>query len=245
MSILSNGKYEAMAAAGSVYENAKGSLVAAFRIDEIVGYDLQGAHLTARQTLATEKDGINTRGTDAMKTIFGWDGQDPFWLAESTNIAGKRFEIVVENEPDQSGKVWSNVKWMNPLGGGQAAELPKSGDRAALLAKYGARFRALAGGTPAATIPKKAEAPAAAPARPASPAPKPPAKAPAKKACIPSTQEACWQKHCELAGEKAEGADVEQSWYALLEELVPGKRQDEFAGEDWGRVMAKLDNLPF
>jgi hypothetical protein len=93
-----------------------------------------------------QKDGTVSEITIRMlRDCWGWDGQDPFWLAEPANLDGKEVEIVVEEESfigrDGQERTAVKVRYINLVGGRR----PEPADRKAVLAKYGAKFRALSG----------------------------------------------------------------------------------------------------
>jgi len=192
----------------------------------------------------TTKDGaVNTRTIDTLKTIFGWDGADPFWLEDHAGeLVEIAVELTVENETfigKQDGQEHTSlkVKWVDPLGGSGGNKIENS-DRKALMSKYGAKLRAVSGGTPAA---KKTTPPAPVPAQ-AIPPPAP------KKAVAPSDMNTCWKTLNEAMADKPR-AEVEAKWFEIIKEVHGDKPQTDYTPQDWGAVMAKLkttfDNLPF
>ena len=90
---------------------------------------------------------IQTKTTDTLKAVFGWDGLDPFTLMDNSVDGGPmrsvEFEIVGGPETGDKGGVYFKSQWLNPLGGGMRT--PVAADRRSVLAKYGSKFAALAG----------------------------------------------------------------------------------------------------
>ncbi len=209
--------------AASVYEKDNGNLVLCMEID------VQGENLRYFTAIATEKDGVNVRTVDRLKEMFGWDGIDPFWFVDSgAEYAEKECVATIEMRPGRNGdRFFPNIKFLDPPGGGGDG-MPASGNRSALLSKYGSKFRAIAGGTPAKAAPPTQKT------LPQSPPP-PPAK-PARK----SDQLECWTKYCEAGG-------TEDKWFATLAEAVPGVDQGDLTPAQWGVVLdhIKTNLLPF
>lgn len=225
MTKLENGqRYPARATgAASVYENAKESLIVCLEVD------VQGEMLRYYATIATKDNGINTRTVEGLKTMFGWDGQDPFWFADhGADYAEREVEATIELKQGNT-ETFANVKYLDPPGGQSgASQMPAAGNRASLLAKYGSKFRAIAGGTPAATPPAARKPPAQAAL--------PLAKGPPTLASIAkiSDQGACWAKFCEAGG-------TEDKWFDTLAEAVPGVDQGDLTPGQWGMVLAHIE----
>ena len=106
---------------------------------------------------------IQTKTTDTLRAVFGWDGLDPFWLMDNSEdgkpMRSVEFEIVGGPETGDKGGVYFKSQWLNPLGGGMRT--PVAADRRSVLAKYGTKFQALAGVS--APVTQRAAAPTAAP----------------------------------------------------------------------------------
>lgn len=134
------GTYRAKTANGVVYETEGGALMAAFDFGIDADHSIMG-----RVCLASKAGELQQNNLRSLREAFGWDGADPFWLAD-TDLSAIEVEIVVENEPDQNGNPRPTVRWINAPGRSHGG-MPQSGDRKAILAKYGAKLRALAGGT--------------------------------------------------------------------------------------------------
>lgn len=218
------GTYTARALEGVVWETNKGALMITFLF---VTEDHQ--RIKGGQCLV-QKDGTVSEITmRTLKECFGWDGQDPFWLTEPANLEGKDVELVVEMRSfvgdDGQTREAPSVRYINPVGGSD--RMPESASRSSILSKYGAKFRALSGGAPAAK-PKKVAKPAPAP-KPAGPT---------------STMEECWGILCgNMDGKTAE--EMESAWFAVIERLFPGKNNSDLTPQDWGKVKAEVeDNVP-
>jgi hypothetical protein len=241
------GTYNACATQAAVYENNNGTLVLCLDLD--IRSD-PPVRLKGFQSLTTKDGALNSRCIASLRECFPeWDGADPFWFEDAV-IAGRELSVVVEDEvSDRDGKTYSKVAWINPPGGRGGGAMPASGNRAAILAKYGSRFRALAGGVPA----KPAASPAA-----AAPAPTPQGPAPVEDDGAPepgdepeggartSDMQESWRAFCEACPHK-DRPTINKAWWATLKDTVPGKQQGDFTPEDWGRVMLAIEGaqLPF
>ncbi len=215
------GNWRARTDKGVVYETEGGALMAAFdfTVDEQTS-------IIGRFCLASKAGEVQQGTMRSLREAFGWDGADPFWLAD-TDLSDREVEIVVDLEKDQNGEDRPRVRWLNAPGKGHG--MPEAGDRKAILAKYGAKFRALAGGTtvrPAVAAPAPRPAPAAAKAPPA----------PARPAGQAATIQEAWEAFCKAAGDKSE-QEINDMWFRAVQELT-GKRQDQCQPEDWDMVKA-------
>ena len=229
------GTHTAHAGERSVYESQSGALMLALRCE----VDPNTA-IVSHQCLM-QKDGTpNQRTLDTLRQVFGWDGTDPFWLVD-TDLSAVEFDIVVE--PDSyEGKNTVRVAWINPKGSSHGGPL-KSGDRTTILAKYGAKFRAVAGPQPVArAAAPKPQSPAAPPApRPAAPAPRPPQ--PPNVPVAGASMEDAWKAFCNAPGAPANDQDtLTAKWYALVADLGGGRPQAELTREDWGRIKTAAAN---
>lgn len=240
------GTYRAKTANGVVYETEGGALMVAFDF----GIDEQTS-IVGRVCLVKKDGEVIQNNLRSLKEAFGWDGTDPFWLAD-TDLSAREVEIVVEMEQGQDGQARPTVKWINAPGRGGGLGSIKPADRAAVLGKYGMKFRALAGGTPmkaAATTAAPKPAPVSTP--PASrPAPKPaPAAIPAVDVQGCTVQEA-WEAFCQAAQGKFSEEALGELWWKAVEALAGGKTQERCTPEDWGVIRASAatwlaKQLPF
>lgn len=202
-------------------EKATGTLELAMRCK--VG----NAEIIAYQYLVAKDGTPSERTIRTLREATGWDGQ----LETICEGEWPLVQIVVEDEIYQE-RERRRVKWVNPNNSEGAGPL-KGDDIKALAAKYGAKFRALAGGVPASKAPPKPATkadpkPKAAP----KPAPKPPAE-------DESTLDECWKMLTD-AFPGAEQAALEKQWFDTLTAAVPGKHQAGFDAADWGKVKAKI-----
>ena len=91
-------------------------------------------------------------------------------------VVGKKKSLPEKRDPETGEVTYParevfDIQWLNPAGGG--SRMPEAADRQTVLARYGAKFRAMSG-------PRKAAPPAAKPSAPApKPAEEPPELAPA------------------------------------------------------------------
>jgi hypothetical protein len=219
MSHLTAGTYNATPTGeASVYENEKGNLILCMEMN------CEGELLRYYSALATADNGLNIRQIETLKAVFGWDGVDFFWFVDhAEELKAVNCEVVLEMRPGRDGdRMFPSIKYLN--GPGTSAELPQAGDRQSLLAKYGSKFRAVAGGTPSAPKP---------------PAPKAPPKAPAPTV-KPSDQMTVWGRYCELGGQ-------EDQWFKTLAEAVPGVDQGDFTPNQWGQALDWIEKntLPY
>jgi hypothetical protein len=152
---IADGTYAARPGQARVYENDNGSLVLCMEV-QIEG----GPVLKSYHTLAKADGTLMTRSIDNLKAWSGWDGTDPFWFADN-DLTGFAVEVVIENQPGRADptRMYPTVKWVNPPGGGAGGGMAESGDRRTILAKYGGKLRANAGGVPAAVRPVAAVVP--------------------------------------------------------------------------------------
>jgi len=238
---MDDGTYAAKPGKAVVYESDGGALVLSLEIRFSDGQGMPSYH-----TLVNKDGALNTRTIENLKAWSGWDGLDPFWFVEA-DLSAVDIEVVIENEPGfkDATRLFPKVKWVNPPGGGGSGLPRESGDRRTLLAKYGAKFRALAGGTPPAQ-PVRAAAPQA-PARPSAPPARPPIPAARQAPKPPATQEACWNRLCELLGTSTQ-EQKESAWFAAVDTVGGGQRdQGDFGPDDWAALLTHIETetLPY
>lgn len=204
-----------------IYEAASKALCAA--IPCVIS---QGEHIgftTKGNALIAKADGtLNENSIANLKTIFGWDGVNPFDLADN-DYAAAQFALAQCTHEEYEGKTYFKPGWVNPLGGGM--KMPEPADRKSILARHGAKFRALAG-TAKATPAKPATAPTA---------PKPPASAPPPEVVTESTENEAWVEfEKDNVGKSDE--DIARLWFADLKKLFPGRDKNTFTPQEWGKV---------
>lgn len=236
------GRYTVTAPERSVYESKGGALV--FSAKCLLE---DGCTITAYQTLVLKDGTLSEMGITTLREVFGWDGHDPMWLQDE-DLGGMPFDITVEPDTDQKGQPTVRVTWINPVGAG-GGTLQK-GDRKAILAKFGAKFRALAGGgAPAAARPVP-PAPAVKP-RPVPPplapisAPKPPpAASPSPNPAVAgATMEDAWRELCCAPGAPKDHDALASRWQTLVAEVCGENRPATgLTPADWANVKAAAVN---
>jgi hypothetical protein len=237
--LLENGTYRAVVKDISVYlRGEKERLTAAFKLE------CEGKELVNREWLELNDGTISDNTIKRLRGCFPkWDGSVET-LEQGFCVQDVEVEVTLENEQDKDdpAKWWTRVRHMNPPGGGpKSAALPDKVSKATLVSRYGARFRAVAGGAQSPGIrSQKSEVsnPKAGP---------PPARAPAKAVpeapVRPSSLEECWEALCKKHPDELR-EQVSERWFELLEKVVPGKDQGDFSPEDWGRVLVVIA-VPF
>ena len=218
-----------------IYEASTGSLCAA------VPCVMVDDGFTFKHTMVLVKaDGtIQTRTTDTLKAVFGWDGVDPFWLMDSSVDGGAlrsiEFEIVGGPETGDKGGQYFKSQWLNPLGGGM--KTPVAADRRSVLAKYGTKFAALAGSAPASV--KRQAVSGSVP-----PVPKAAPTLPLPPTVPPATMEEAWVALNEANAGKAP-AEMERVWFDTIARLFPNKSNTELKPHEWGKLKAEFkDEIP-
>jgi hypothetical protein len=213
-----------------IYETKDGALCAAVQgklADE--NYTLKST-----QTLVKQDGTVNQRTVDAMRKLFGdpMDSENLIYRYEETpetaveDIEGAgmiAFEFVIEHKQDtdkESGEpyTYASVQWLNVPGGG--VKMPDPVDRKKIVAKYGAKFRALSGGK---SVAKTAEAPAKEEKKTG---PTPPGKKSADRKAVDealaptATMDEAWEAFIGHKSRKGKSEDANaEIWYAKILEL--------------------------
>ena len=241
MEIPSEGKYVCKLNGQLViYEASTGSLCGA------VPCVMVDSGFTFKHTMVLVKaDGtIQTKTTDTLKAVFGWDGVDPFWLMDQSlpggDLLSVEFEIVGGPETGDKGGQYFKSQWLNPLGGG--LKTPAAADRRSVLAKYGSKFQALAS---SATTGKAAREDA----RPTVPAPKaPPVPKTAPLAPPPGALSATMEEAWATLNEANTGKPavvIEKIWFDTIAQLFPNKSNTDLKTHEWGKLKAEFkDEIP-
>jgi hypothetical protein len=234
------GVYDAVVTSATIYEAPSGAVMCRMALD--IG-------LTGGVCLIQKDGNLSERGFKDVQAIFGWPEWDwAKWDADPETFAGAAVQAVVETVAGDHGD-FSSVKYINPPGGGGAGMV--KADAKGLAAKYGAKTRALLGGAPARPGPTPTAA-TTPPVAPVPPVTMPPAKSAPKKRPAPppaaavaptATMEDCWAAFCAANDGKAE-TELYDFWHASVKEIT-GKDQNTCTPEDWGKMMARMDNLPF
>jgi hypothetical protein len=245
MSEWVEGNYAAKTKAATVYEK-EGKLLLA------VAFDVGGTEMKSYFVLVQADGSLNTASIAKIREWSGWDGIDPYWFVEATPD-GIECEVVVKNETGfkDPTKMYPKIAWVNKAGGSGTA-LPDPANRNMVIAKYGAKFRAVAGPQPIGTKPAvtPAVAPTVAPVATAptsGPAPRPakrPAPMPASE--NPVTLQECW----EMMQKGFKGLNQDQmteKWYGFVD--ATGMDQADMTPEGWqtvkSAIIADPDYLPF
>lgn len=241
-----------------IYEASTGSLCAA--VPCVVAAPPASAEadtvgFTFKHTMVLVKaDGtIQTKTTDTLKAVFGWDGVDPFWLMDNSADGGAmrdvEFEIVGGPETGDKGGQYFKSQWLNPLGG--STKTPAAADRRSVLAKYGNKFRALAGAAPSAERgTRSAEqgtgnmpgGTVAAPRANVPPRATTPPSLPATR--LIATMEEAWAALNDAqAGQPPEA--IEKLWFETIARLFPNKSNADLKPHEWGKLKAEFaDDIP-
>ena len=220
-----------------------------------------------RHWLTSADGAFNEKTIEGLKEwAKGWQPRslDDFWWFQSPDASGTPFgnliaigEVELNFATDGQG---NQTIWVHdpnrPKSGGRKAYVPEgaSADRAAMMAKWGTRAKALFAATPkkvgagaqqAAQKPVQAATPAApatAPSRPSTPAqdaPTRPAAAPAQTktwAEFPQTADGAFAYFCSLLGEPYSSAKHDDKWFAVYDKASNGKDPDEFDAADVQRL---------
>lgn len=220
-----------------IYEASTGSLCGAMPCVMV-----ESGYTFKHTVVLVKADGtVQTKTVDTLKALYDWDGLDPFWLMDNSVDGGPmrsvEFEIVGGPETGDKGGVYFKSKWLNPLGGGMRT--PVAADRRSVLAKYGSKFQALAGGggrrleaggrreVSVPPVPSGA-------ARPTTPPPGTPT----------ATMEEAWAALNEAnAGKPAEA--IEKLWFDTIARLFPNKSNTDLKPHEWGKLKAEFeDQIP-
>ena len=232
------------------------------------GYDWEARK---RHWLTSADGAFNEKTIEGLKEwAKGWQPRslDDFWWFQNPDANGTPFgnliaigEVELNFATDGQGnqQIWVHDP-DRPKSGGRKAYVPDgaSADRAAMMAKWGTRAKALFAATPkkvatvaatkaaqaapAASAPSAGvSAPHAAPTRPAASARPVAAPAAAKPwASYPQTADGAFDYFCSLLGEPYEGAKHEEKWFELFDAARQGKDVDEFTQEDTQRLFQTI-----
>jgi len=258
MTNIQDGIYNAVPVTAAVYErNEKLQLEVHFNLVDERGTPFTQTGTNGREypiekrkyyVLVTADGAVNTKTIDYIKEwASGWDGSDPYWFTDAANLAHiGMVEVDLRSKPGFSDptKVYQNIEWVNRLGHNASRAGAKkevaSDDRAAIMAKYGAKFKAAAGAS------VRLVAAAAAPARVAPQASHAAPSATAYEAGMKG-QAAVWDEYSNAATAKGiKQADIESGWFAAIDAVTgdgkegSGKDQMDITGEEWGRIADRL-----
>lgn len=212
-------------------DNALATFVAKFRlIEELLDGEWTGLtpdessfEITGYFYLEKRDHSMNDRTVESLKAALGWDGCDPFWLAD-TPMDEKVVQITIA-ENSYNGKTSLKVTCLDPgdsTGGGGRIQNATPERRRAILARLGPKLRAT--GTPA-------------------PAPKPPAPRPAPPPArkpATATREQAWDAYCKLTPEGVTDDAAQAEWATIL---AAGGIDDDATGAQWATFITKLPQL--
>ena len=251
MALIQEGIYEGLTVAASIYEAPSGAVMCSMVVD--VG----GTHLKGGICLVQKDGTLSERGFKDAQAIFGWTDWDwAKWSQEPETFAGAAVQAVVETVQGERGD-FSSIKYINPPGGGQRLE---KADAKGLAAKYGAKTRALFGGTSqrasasGTTADMDGTKGTEGTKRTPSPQPSPlkgegeergmrtpPPPPPSAAAVVPSTMEECWDQFCQVNKSKTE-LELYDLWPKFIKE-VTSKTQMEVTPQGWGKVRDAIGGM--
>ena len=245
--ITQEGRYTATVDAVSVGDGKSGSLLMTclHTVDMPDGTTDQIKSVT---TLVSKDGVVMVKNIDRVKDWSGWDGNDVLDLM--TIQMPERVSLTIKMEPGFVDKehLYPKVAWVNPVGGGAAADIPAPISREEFAKKYAAKFRAL-GGTAAA----KPTAPRGVPAKPSTaprgvPAKPSTAKAqpanPAASMTVEQVMEKVWNAFG-AANDSLDQPALEAAWFAFVDAGGGGKPQDAITREEWVAMWNQLEPCPF
>lgn len=184
----------------------------------------KGKTIAAFVTLVDKDGTVQVNTWNKLLKIFGPHAEPAEMFAPGVDHADARFEIDVQDHTYE-GKTTRRVQWINVPGEGPMPNVVAS-DVRAVKAKYGSKFRALTGGTPA-----KAKAPTTPQLPPAPPAP--------TEAC--TMQDAWNELNHSHAGKSPD--DIKRIWFDAIRST--GKDQQRFTSDDWAALRNQFrDNVP-
>jgi len=266
--------YPAAIGLGETRENKLLQAVIQYRlIEELIDgawADCSGENLeiTGYHILEKRDHTQNENTIESLKVALGWDGRDPFWLQDNiATLAVLPVQVKLATS-EYNGQQNLKVAFLNPYGAKSGSGGVRQADddlRRNVANRLGAKFRALAGGTPAnppkpagkPTTPTAAASATPASAQPAAPRPTaakpaasvpaapspaaPPSQTSAPAAATPTaTMDQAWvefSNHCP-ADQWTQDA-TEKEWFRVLGILFPGKRADQLTPTDWGVMLSQ------
>ena len=245
--ITQEGRYTATVDAVSVGDGKSGSLLMTclHTVDMPDGTTDQIKSVT---TLVSKDGVVMVKNIDRVKEWSGWDGNDVLDLM--TIQMPERVSLTIKMEPGFVDKehLYPKVAWVNPVGGGAAADIPAPISREEFAKKYAAKFRAL-GGTAAAKpaaprgVPAKpATAPRGVPAKPATAKTRP--ADPMASMTVEQVMEKVWNVFG-AANDSLDQPALEAAWFAFVDAGGGGKPQDAITREEWVAMWNQLEPIPF
>jgi len=244
--ITQEGRYTATVDAVSVGDGKSGSLLMTclHTVDMPDGTTEQIKSVT---TLVSKDGVVMVKNIERVKEWSGWDGNDVLDLM--TIQMPERVSLTIRMEPGFVDKehLYPKVAWVNPVGGGAAADIPAPISRDEFAKKYAAKFRAL-GGTAATKptaprgVPAKPTAPLGVPAKPSTAKAQP--ANPAASMTVEQVMEKVWNAFG-AANDSLDQPALEAAWFAFVDAGGGGKPQDAITREEWLAMWTKLEPCPF
>jgi len=244
--ITQEGRYTATVDAVSVGDGKSGSLLMTclHTVDMPDGTTEQIKSVT---TLVSKDGVVMVKNIERVKEWSGWDGNDVLDLM--TIQMPERVSLTIRMEPGFVDKehLYPKVAWINPVGGGAAADIPAPISRDEFAKKYAAKFRAL-GGTAATKptaprgVPAKPTAPLGVPAKPSTAKAQP--ANPAASMTVEQVMEKVWNAFG-AANDSLDQPALEAAWFAFVDAGGGGKPQDAITREEWLEMWTKLEPCPF
>lgn len=207
-----------------------------------------------RHWITNKEGGFNEAIIDGLKEwAKGWACTDisSFYWFQQANASGVPFgnladigevELNFQTAADGSQTLWVHDP-NRPRTTGRKAFTPEGAvtDQAAILAKWGAKAKAVFAAQPrkiaAVATPKPAPAPTARPA----PAPvKTPPKGESEWAGFSQTADGAFAYFCSLLGEPYSSAKHDDAWFGIVDKAVPGKDPDQFTPQDVQNLFAAV-----
>ena len=252
MLIDREGRFKASFMSRAVNRTGKNDLltfVAGFRlVQELINGEWEPVdgdyEITEYFNLVCKDESLNEVTMSNLKKATGWTGGDPFWL-DTADLSTMWVQLKIEFETYNE-QTRPRVKYIDKAdASGMGVEPADEKTRKEIMARYGARFRATAGGTPrSAPAPTPGTKPAAtAAAATTTPAP----AANAEPALTGLTKDEAWEKFSGIFPKGATDEHKASEWGRILELHHPGKPDDQITPDEWALfcVKAKSDFVPF
>lgn len=231
-----------------VFDEESGALMA------YIPYCLVGSEIPYSNTHAYclgSKDGNpQKRNIAVLKKIFpDWDETNPRGLQEiepnTDGVAQFELQDMFHDEYTKEGETEPSYSlkatWLNPLGGGGPSMKEPMDDAMwkKTLAKWGGKFKAVAGGKSASAAPAAKAAAPTAPAKPAAASGGPPSRRASTGAMArTSSQPEVWAALCKANPGKSDD-DLAAPYWEAQDKLFPGRNGDLKPAE-WGAVADEL-----
>ena len=221
--------------------NKLATFVCRFQLSqELIGDDWepvdQDFDITGYFYLEKRDGALNTITIDNLKTAFGWDGRDPFWLQDA-DLSQLIVQVKLAYDT-YDGKTRLKVQYVNAENA-TPTSVPIADDttRRSIGTRLGSKFRANAGGTPT-----PAPMPSGSSPVPSKPAPVKPA--------VPVSQtpmEHAWEAFGKACPTSYGSEAIEAEWFRLLGLMFPGRRPEQLIPADWVRFTreAPAQVIPF